>query len=295
MFNKYFGNYILTKKVLNNDQIRGVLAKQLSARAAKLGVLAIESGYLTAFQVNRVHKLQVLHDKKFGEIAISEGYLQENQLTELLTKQKTSHVLLGQILVDEGLLTYEKYETLLADYKKDSGFTDQEIEILKSNNTDDIVSLFVRDDKNNSSMIELYTEYVELFVRNIIRFIDTDIILDKAYNVPSYQSRRIATQEIIGDYRIETGIAAEEEVLIRFASIYAEETLTNLDGLAKDALGEFMNSQNGLFVSNLYHKSINCNLNPQQFRNDVDIQQRERLLVLPCELSFGKINIIFNR
>ncbi len=59
MFNKYFGNYILTKKVLSNDQIRGVLAKQQTARA-KLGVLAIESGYMTAFQVNRVHKLQVL-------------------------------------------------------------------------------------------------------------------------------------------------------------------------------------------------------------------------------------------
>jgi len=293
MFNKYFGNFILRKKILNNEQIKDILSKQQSARA-KLGVLAIESGYMTAFQVNRTHKLQTLHDKKFGEIAVGEGYLQDNQLTELLTKQKTSQVLLGQILVDEEMLTYEGYETLLADYKKESGFTEHEIEILKNNNTDDIVSLFIRDDVN-SQVIELYTEYIELFVRNIVRFIDTDIILEKAYSVPSYQCKGLATQEIIGDYRIETGIAAEDEILIRFASIYAEEKLTSLDDLAKDALGEFMNSQNGLFVSNLYHKNINCNLNPQQFIYDANIQQRERLLVFPCTLSFGTINIIFNR
>ena len=293
MFNKYFGNFILSKKILNNDQIKDILSKQQSAKA-KLGVVAIESGYMTAFQVNRVHKLQAVHDKKFGEIAVSEGYLQDNQLTELLTKQKTSQVLLGQVLVDEEMLTYEGYETLLADYKKESGFTDQEIEILKNNNTDDIVSLFIRDDVN-SQIIELYTEYIELFVRNIVRFIDTDIILEKAYSVTSYQNKGLATQEIIGDYRIETGIAAEDEILIRFASIYAGEALTSLDDLAKDALGEFMNSQNGLFVSNLYHKNINCNLNPQQFLCDANIQQRERLLIFPCTLSFGTINIIFNR
>ncbi len=293
MFNKYFGNFILTQKILNKDQIKEILSKQQSARA-KLGVLAIESGYMTAFHVDRVHKLQVLHDKKFGEIAISEGYLQESQLTELLAKQKTSQIMIGQILVDGGFLTYEGYEKLLAEYKKESGFTDQEIEILKSNNTDDIVGIFAGDGEN-SSTFELYSEYVELFIRNIVRFIDTDIILDRAYNIPSYQSKGFAVQEIIGDHLIETGIAAEEDVLIRFASIYADEPLVNLDALAKDALGEFMNSQNGLFVSNLYHRNINCNLNPQQFIYDAGIQQRDRLLVLPCELSFGKINIIFNR
>ena len=293
MFNKYFGNYILSRKIFNNDQIKLVLAKQQSARP-KLGVLAIESGYLTAFQVDRVHKLQVLHDKKFGELAIDEGYLDESKLMELLNKQKTSQVLLGQVLVDEGLLTYAGYESLLIDYKKDSGFTDQEIDILKRSNADEVVSLFIKED-GEGLLVDLYREYVELFVRNIVRFIDSDITLDYAYSVENYQSEGLAIQEIIGDHQIETGAAGEEAVLARFASIYAGEDLPTLDDLAKDALGEFMNSQNGLFVSNLYHKNVNCNLNPQQFMHKANIRQRQRLYILPCHLSFGSINIIFNR
>jgi CheY-specific phosphatase CheX len=293
MFNKYFGNYILSRKIFNIEQIKSVLAKQQAARP-KLGVLAIESGYLTAFQVDRVHRLQVLHDKRFGELAIAEGYLDERQLEELLNKQKTSQVLLGQILVDEGLLTYDGYESLLKDYKKDSGFSDLEIDILKRSHADEVVNLFVKED-GTGPVVELFKEYVELFIRNLVRFIDSDVILDWAYSVANYESEGMAVQEIVGDHRIETGLAGQDEVLVRFASIYAGETLSSLDDLAKDALGEFMNSQNGLFVSNLYHKNINCNLNPQHFMNRTNIRQRGRLYVLPCQLSFGKITIIFNR
>ncbi len=292
MFNKYFGNYILAKKVITPEQLRQVLSEQKSVRV-KLGVLAIDSGCMTAFQVDRVHKLQVLQDKRFGEIAITEGFLREDQLVELLSRQKTSQIMLGQILVDEGMLNYQQYENLLADYKKDSGFSDKEIEILKSNNTDAVVKLFL--DTVRGEQAELFGEYVELFIRNVVRFIDSEVIIDKPYLADSYQYSNFASQEITGDRTIETGISAGEQVCIKFASIYAEEELKSVDEMVRDSIGEFMNSQNGLFVSNLFHKGINCDLKPQQFTQDGTVTQKKQLFVLPCELNFGKFDIIFNR
>ncbi|MCG8484747.1 MAG: hypothetical protein MJA31_15645 [Clostridia bacterium] len=291
MFNKYFGNYILTKNIITNDQLKNVLSKQKSAKV-KLGVLAIESGYMNAFQVNRVHKLQVLQDKRFGEIAINEGFLTEEKLAGLLSSQKNSHIMIGQILVDEEILTYDEYEKLLIEYKKDSGFTDKEIEILKSNNTDEIVNMFIKMQKTNE--VVLFQEYVELFLRNIIRFVDSDLMIDKPYCLVSYEYKNLASQEIVGENKIITGISADDEVLVKFAGIYAEEEITEMDEMARDAIGEFMNCQNGLFVSNLYHKGINHDLNPQKFDFNSRLNQNNQLFVLPCSLSIGNIDIIFN-
>jgi len=291
MFNKYFGNYILAKKVISPEQLRKVLSEQKSARV-KLGVLAIESGCMTAFQVDRVHKLQVLQDKRFGEIAIGERFLREEQLEELLSRQKTSQIMLGQILVDEGMLSYQQYEDLLAAYKKDSGFSNAEIEILKSNNTDAIVKLFIATGEKGQA--ELFGEYIELFIRNIVRFIDSDVIIDKPYLTEDYSFANFASQQITGDRAIETGISGDEQVCARFASIYAEEELQKIDEMVRDSMGEFMNSQNGLFVSNLFHKGINCDLCPQQFIQNGSLSRKEQLFVLPCELGFGKIDILFN-
>lgn len=291
MFNKYFGNYILTKNIITNDQLKKVLSKQKSARV-KLGVLAIESGYMNASEVNRVHKLQVLQDKRFGEIAISKGFLTEEKLMELLSNQKNSHITLGQILVDEEMLTYEAYAKLLEEYKRDSGFSQKEIKILKNNNTDEIVKLFIQMDKTNEVL--LFQEYVELFLRNIIRFIDSDITINKPYCIENYEFKNFASQELIGENIIVTGISAKDDVFTKFASVYAEEEIEEIDEMAKDSVGEFMNCQNGLFTSNLYHKDINYSLNPQKFNSIGSLRSKNQLFVLPCELSFGKIDIIFN-
>ncbi len=290
MFNRYFGNYILQKKIITPEQLKRVLSEQKSERV-KLGVLAIEAGYMTALQVESVHKLQVIQDKRFGEIAIAEGLMDEETLMTLLNKQKTSQVMLGQILVDEELVSYEDYERLLTDYKKDSGFSDEEIEILKSNNTDDIVSLIINIEQTDE--VEFFAEYVELFLRNIVRFIDRDIIIEKPSTTTDYDYRHYACQNIIGDHSMETGIAADDEVFAKFASIYAEEELEEIAEMA-DAVGEFMNSQNGLFISNLYHNQINCDLEPQKYLSEGMLTPRNRLLVVPCEVSFGKFDIIFN-
>ncbi len=105
MFSQFFGNYLLHRKLVNTTQLREVLALQDTVRV-KIGILAIDAGFMTAPQVDRVHQLQIKMDKRFGEIAIKEGYLNEDQLTDLLGQQNKRHLILSQALIDKGILTF---------------------------------------------------------------------------------------------------------------------------------------------------------------------------------------------
>lgn len=117
MFTQFFGSFLLNRKIVSPANLRVALEKKDTTRV-KLGVLAINAGYMTAKQVDAVHKKQATVDKRIGDIAVDMGYLTEAQVEELLSSQKTGCLLLGQALVDMGCLTNEEFETVLNDYKK---------------------------------------------------------------------------------------------------------------------------------------------------------------------------------
>lgn len=56
MFNQYFGNYLLERNIISPEELRQALEEQKSVKV-RLGVMAIETGYMNAAQVERVHKL----------------------------------------------------------------------------------------------------------------------------------------------------------------------------------------------------------------------------------------------
>lgn len=291
MFNQYFGNYLLEKNIIKPEQLRIVLEEQKSIKV-KLGVLAIDSGYMNAAQVNRVHKLQTARDKKFGELAIEEGYLTEKQLDDLLKAQKKSNVLLGQALIEKGYFTFEKYEEVLMLYNEDSGFSSEEIKALKSNDVEKIVHMFLKTASNTDN--DMYHDYFELFIRNLIRFIDDEIRMEEARAVDTYTFNHFVTQRMEGEHHFFTGFAGSESTMARFASIYAEEECNGMDAIAKDALSEFMNCQNGLFLSNLSHKGIELELYPSEVRANGMLKSPKKMHIIPCYLSFGKIDLIFS-
>ncbi|KNZ40715.1 hypothetical protein [Acetobacterium bakii] len=290
MFNQYFGNYLLEKKLIKPEELKKVLAEQKSVKV-KLGVLAMDSGYMNAMQVDSIHKLQAAKDQKFGELAIAEGHLTENQLTEILNMQKKSNVLLGQALIEKGFFTLEQYEAVLSQYKEDSQLTSDEIQALKNNDITQIAEIFLKTLSGQQARIP--RAYFELFLRNILRFIDDEIRMEAAVAVNSYPFDYLVTQGTAGEYHFFSGFAGSETVMTQFAAIYAEEALDGMNDLAKDSLGEFLNCHNGLFLSQLAHKGIELDLLLTEVKEAGMINPVGTLYVIPCHLSFGKIDFIF--
>lgn len=221
---------------------------------------------------------------------MEEGYLTESQLKELLSMQEKSNLLLGQVLIEKGIFTFEKYEEVLLQYRQDSDFTADEIQALKNGDAKKIAKIFLK--TMNSEHDRMAHEYFELFIKNLVRFIDDEIRLEEAAAMDSYSYDYLVTQKIEGEHGFFGGFAAKEPVLDRFASQYAEEELIEMNELVEDALKEFLNCHNGLFLSHLSHVGINLELHPADIKRTGVLKTVGTLYVIPCHLSFGKVDFL---
>ncbi len=287
MFSQFFGNYLLQRKLITANQLRDVLALQDSVKV-KIGIMAIDAGYMNARQVEQVHRLQASVDKRFGEIAIGEGYLDEDHLSDLLARQNARHLLISQALIDKEIMTFEQVERTLADFRNDSGLSDAELEALRKNDVETITATFVRMPDLGSP--DVYSGYFSLFVRNLVRFIDGGIVLNRAERIKEESFDCLIHQEMDGRFKVFTGLAGPEAAMASFAGRFAKSSMTCMDDEACDSLKEFMNVQNGLFLSKLSNDWVELELAPSEVRRASKIKSVGVAYKVPFSLSFGEFD-----
>lgn len=263
MFAQYFGQFLLNRSIVTASELDQALSAQAETRV-KLGVLAINKGYMTPVQVEQVHQTQTKIDKRFGEIAVDMGHLTEEVVTELLSSQQSAHLTLGQALIDQGTMNYETFSTALNLYKKDYSLTDDQFESIVNGSIEALVESILL--KQNMILGQALTDYISLFAKNIIRFIDSHIRIEiiptdsaAAYEWTAYQSLVSSDRS---RSRI-TAISATEPSFLQLASIYAQESIEEPGEMMEASVGELLNLHNGIYLVNLSNRSIELDLEPQ--------------------------------
>lgn len=286
MFTQYFGQYLLNKGYLTVEQLHDGLEYQQNVRL-KLGVLAVNAGYMTADDADKVNEAQKKADKRFGELAVDMGYLKEEQVDELLSSQKLGHLLLGQALVDKEYMTLQEFEKAISEYKRDYSISDKQFEAIQKDDIEEIVNTFVefKGSKNEKTL----KDYLALFVRNLIRFIDTEASIKEVVKLEEYAAKWVAKQEIQGKVALSTYIAAEEDSFIKFASKYAEEELTSVDEMAEASVGEFLNLHNGIFLVNMSNVGVELEMTPQEVYSNIKVAD---VYVVRISLGLGEIDLL---
>jgi len=286
MFTQYFGQYLLNKGYLTPENLHDGLENQKDTRL-KLGVLAVNAGYMSADDADKINETQKRLDKRFGELSVEMGYLKEDQVEELLSSQKFEHLILGQSLVDKGYMTLKEFEKAINEYKKDYSISDKEFEYIQKDDVDEIVNIFVKFEgsKNEKAL----KDYLSLFTRNLIRFIDTGAIIRDVIKLEKYECKWTARQNIKGTINLSTFIEAEENSFVKFASKYADEELNTVDEMAEASVGEFLNLHNGIFLVNMSNEGIELEMTPQEVSSNMMIYNVYKVSI---ELSFGEINIL---
>ncbi|MCR4947431.1 MAG: chemotaxis protein CheY, partial [Lachnospiraceae bacterium] len=204
MFGQLFGRYLVEKSVIKENAYRMILDKQLSVRV-KLGTIAVADGLLTEEQVEEINSLQRQLDKRFGDIAIEKGLLTQDQMEGLLSKQGDSYMQFVQLLTETTGLNTKDVDMLLKAFQKDSGFSDDELEALKSDDIDRLMPLFVVTSK------PYIRELASLVVRNIMRFVTRDYYIGKASHVKELPYAHLAYQELAGDASVFVAVAEESD------------------------------------------------------------------------------------
>lgn len=293
MFTQFFGNYLFNEKLVTKQQLIEALEMQKFARA-KLGVLAINAGYMTAAQVDEVHAEQQRMDKRFGDIAVEKGYMTESQVDTLLSNQKQAHLVIGQALVDKGYLTNEQFANALAKYKENNLIEERDFTDDQNRKIDTIIRNFYIFNTFDSD-VEFFTEYTSLVFKNIIRFIGDDFIPLAPEATTSYKAEKISCQMVNGKGEVFTAIEGPENAMIEFAKRYSHEEIDSFDELARESVAEFLNLHNGLFTVNMSNnKQIELQLEPQISKEGVELSTKGSMFTMPICFPFGTVSVIIS-
>lgn len=288
MFGIYFGKYLQDKGILTEEQYQEMLQEMKSARL-KLGLLAIVNGIMTEAQAEEVNQLQQVQDRRFGDIAVEKGYMTEAQVESLLKMQGNQYLLCVQALTEHGYLSLEGIQKELKAYKKDNWFSALDLDAIKSGDIDCIVPVFTKD----VSIPPVMRDYIALMARNINRFIDTDIRLEKVELINNYKADFIASQELEGDFNFFVGLTGDETAVLEVASVFGREEFPeiNLDSL--DAVCEFLNCNNGLYASKLSEEDVELELLPPVMHTEKKkIQTEGPMYKMPIYISGKKLVLV---
>ena len=287
MFAQLFGKYLTEKSIIREDVYREILEKQKSVRV-RLGTIAVAEGLLREEQAEEINRLQRQLDKRFGDIAIEKGWLTSEQMETLLSKQGNAYLQFIQLLTELTGLTATDADQLMKAYQKDSGYTDEEMEALKTDDIDLLIPLFVVSTKPH------VRELAALVARNLTRFITTDYYIGKARHTRTFAYKHLTCQELSGDDSVFLGVAAvdDSDAFLKVASAFSREEISQMGASAYDAVGEFINVTNGLFATELSKKDVSLDMEPPvSFREQA---AKGDFYVLPVYLEGKLMNVILS-
>lgn len=288
MFDQFFGKYLLEKKYVTLSQLQSLLERLDDVRPDP-GVLAIHAELMDGRQVDRVRAMQQKEKLSFEELAIREGYLKQSDLERLPEEQKKARFPLGQLLVQDGILSFSQLEKLYRDYRKDSGLSGDEIEALRRSDVNGILCTFFQ---MKGDPFDPYRMYVRFFLREVIRSITSNIRFGRLESVDSLMYEDLLYQKICGkDDDIALGMTGTTPDMLEFARFFAPIDSLHLDELARDAIGEFLNIQNGHYLSLLSERGVEHRLMPSEYRRNGTLTGNF-ILKVALYLPFGQFDIV---
>jgi hypothetical protein len=261
VYDKFFGNYLLNKGILSKEALQKSLKKQQNARV-KMGMLAMKQGLITGSQVEEISLLQRKTDKKFGEIAVDKGYMSGAQVEALLKVQsEESNLLLGQAVVDLGYITYEQLEKELKLFEQECGLNKVQLAALQNGDIDSIVRQLL--DFTDVYRPDIYQDYVVLFLKNMVRFLDQQPWLGME-SLHEEAEMVMVSQYLAQDKPLFTAMFMSGECLNEVASSFAKIDIKGDRELAEASVAEFLNLHNGIFSVNMSNKGEKFDTKPPE-------------------------------
>lgn len=289
MYTQFFGNYLLSKGYITNDQLFEALQEK-SQKHTKLGTLAIHSGLMTAAEVDAVIVEQTHQDKKFGELTIEMGYLTDEQVKNLLNIQSPDFLLLGQILLDNGIIDNTTLEKIINDYRGENEISDLDMVFEDKESVEHLIGHFFASAGVDPS--DLDKMYLELLFNSFIRFVGDDFTPLSAEPCEEFCADCCVKQNISGEYAISTYIGMNQATAINFASRYVKEAFSVYDEYVQASLEDFLNLNNGLFTVNCSNeKALELSLSaPEHFDGEqLTLTNAYKIKVL---YPFGTVHFI---
>lgn len=147
----------------------------------------------------------------------------------------------------------------------------------------------------SGSMTEFVRTYIEKLVADVSLYVDSSIVIENIETFDRYKAGYELSQDITGIPSAYSAIDGEPSVLVQFAEQYAKLGIESFDVLAREALLDFLNLHNGLFIVllsklNLCELSLNA---PRQNESlSITTEVNGRITMIPIRFSFGIVKFL---
>lgn len=245
MVESIIGSYLVDSGRITQQQLRAALDKMDAVRV-KLGLIAVSEGFMTFAQAEEVNRLQAICDKRFGDIAVEKGYLSDEQVGKLLKRQGDAYLAFIQTLEDDKLITIGEISNILEEFKKSACLTNTELEDIKSDDVEKIVSVFLPENAKE------YETLVSIAMKTLLRLVDRHSSIVKVEMKAVDNKAPMAIQELQGDScKYFNGFKEVSGALFTAACFFGQEEFDEMNEDVLDAAAELMNCINGLYASSL--------------------------------------------
>ena len=274
------GNYLVETGKITSEQLAQTLADQDTVRV-KLGLIAVAEGMMTLEQTAEVNRLQALMDKRFGDIAVQKGYLTDEQVGKLLKKQGNTYLTFIQTMVDSQFLDMEDVELVVNTFRLINGYSNSEMEDLKSDDVERIVPLFIPAEGKQFAGI------ISTAVKTLIRLIDRHVYVGQAEMTSTFPQKDMVSQSLQGEGGLISCLSEGNGALLQVCCKYGQEEFEQLDLDSLDAAGELLNCINGLFASGLSREGKFLELLPPDY-SDVTAKAKTEICKIPVFIGDKK-------
>ena len=137
--------------------------------------------------------------------------------------------------------------------------------------------------------------YMDRLTENIKQHANENMRLVDVQYYDEYELDDELSQEITGVPAAYSAIAGAPEVLVQFAEDYARVGIDQYDDLCKEALLDFLNLINGLFIVYLSKNNISelsLNAPTKSHRVRLKAGKDGKIAAIPVEFSYGTVTFI---
>lgn len=180
----------------------------------------------------------------------------------------------SQRLLNAGLLTAKELPDILAGRVSEQALRDRfGKQPPDTHPARSAVLIAAKGVKDVEQEVTSYADYVELFTASLERFLHLSaLIVPQHLDASAFEETPhtwAVAQHITGDVSIVNGLIARDEVFLALAHRYGGDDIEDLRDDAVDALQEFLNVVNGLYVVEIANRKVEPDLDFPLANEDV--------------------------
>ncbi len=258
MSNKFFGQYLLEKGIINKDQLLLALDLQKASHLT-LGQIGVNKGYLTEEEAKLINIEQQRTDERFGSLAVAMGYLEGKQVSELFITQQNIRKFFGEVLVEQNILnkaTLVEHLERHADLKR-----------LSSLKLDSAVYAH----KHGKLIADIISTTVRLFLR--IAKINVQVADVSIEKIELGASQLAFSQSALLPESVKIGYMMEKNLMGVIANNFLDLDVSDNPAVSQDAVCEFLNIVMGNALSSHGKDSLTALSPPEINEQGVNLQE----------------------